>query len=67
MQLPPPWYTALRKGILVRPASRSPVVLDLELLKTLDSDGRLAEHHRLDAVRAHLLEMLGDHGRRILG
>jgi RNA polymerase sigma factor (sigma-70 family) len=32
----------------------------LELLTTLDSDGRLAEHHRLDAVRAHLLEMLGD-------
>jgi RNA polymerase sigma factor (sigma-70 family) len=33
----------------------------LELLKTLDSDDRLAEHHRLDAVRAHLLEMIGDH------
>jgi predicted RNA polymerase sigma factor len=33
----------------------------LELLKTLDSDGRLAEHHRLDAVRAHLFEILGDH------
>lgn len=33
----------------------------LELLNTLDSDGRLAAHHRLDAVRAHLLEMLGDH------
>jgi RNA polymerase sigma factor (sigma-70 family) len=32
----------------------------LELLKTLDGDSRLAEHHRLDAVRAHLLEMLGD-------
>jgi RNA polymerase sigma factor (sigma-70 family) len=32
----------------------------LELLKTLDSDGRLAEHHRLEAVRAHLLEMHGD-------
>jgi RNA polymerase sigma factor (sigma-70 family) len=32
----------------------------LELLKTLDGDGRLAEHHRLDAVRAHLLEMHGD-------
>jgi predicted RNA polymerase sigma factor len=32
----------------------------LELLKALDSDYRLAEHHRLDAVRAHLLEMLGD-------
>jgi RNA polymerase sigma factor (sigma-70 family) len=33
----------------------------LELLRTLDSDDQLAEHHRLDAVRAHLLEMLGDH------
>ncbi|MFY9727666.1 MAG: sigma-70 family RNA polymerase sigma factor [Bryobacteraceae bacterium] len=32
----------------------------LELLKTLDSDARFSEHHRLDAVRAHLLEMLGD-------
>ncbi len=32
----------------------------LDLLATLDSDGRLAEHHRLDAVRAHLLEMAGD-------
>jgi RNA polymerase sigma factor (sigma-70 family) len=33
----------------------------LELLRTLDSDTRLARHHRLDAVRAHLLEMAGDH------
>jgi predicted RNA polymerase sigma factor len=33
----------------------------LELLKRLDQDGRLAGHHRLDAVRAHLLEMSGDH------
>ncbi|HXR74769.1 MAG TPA: DUF6596 domain-containing protein [Bryobacteraceae bacterium] len=32
----------------------------LELLKALDSDARLAGHHRLDAVRAHLLEMAGD-------
>ena len=32
----------------------------LELLRALDSDDRLAEHHRLDAVRAHLLEMTGD-------
>ena len=32
----------------------------LELLGTLDEDRRLAEHHRLDAVRAHLLEMAGD-------
>ena len=32
----------------------------LDLLDTLDSDDRLAGHHRLDAVRAHLLEMAGD-------
>jgi predicted RNA polymerase sigma factor len=32
----------------------------LELLKTLETDGRLAENHRLDAVRAHLLELAGD-------
>jgi RNA polymerase sigma factor (sigma-70 family) len=33
----------------------------LELLEALDADGRLAGHHRLDAVRGHLLEMAGDH------
>ena len=33
----------------------------LELLDALDADGRLKGHHRLDAVRAHLLEMAGDH------
>jgi RNA polymerase sigma factor (sigma-70 family) len=33
----------------------------LDLLAALDSDARLANHHRLDAVRAHLLEMAGDH------
>src|SRR5579872_1533581 len=33
----------------------------LELLRPLDNDSRVAGHHRLDAVRAHLLEMLGDH------
>jgi RNA polymerase sigma factor (sigma-70 family) len=32
----------------------------LELLKLLDSDSRIAGHYRLDAVRAHLLEMSGD-------
>jgi RNA polymerase sigma factor (sigma-70 family) len=32
----------------------------LELLKALDADDRLAGHHRLDAVRAHLLELAGD-------
>jgi RNA polymerase sigma factor (sigma-70 family) len=32
----------------------------LELLATLDTDDRLAGHHRLDAVRGHLFEMAGD-------
>ena len=32
----------------------------LALLDVLVSDGRLAGHHRLDAVRAHLLERAGD-------
>jgi RNA polymerase sigma factor (sigma-70 family) len=33
----------------------------LDLLATLDDDERVAGHHRLGAVRAHLLEMAGDH------
>ncbi len=37
----------------------------LELLRALDSDSRLAERHRLDVVRAHLLEMAGDHDAAI--
>jgi RNA polymerase sigma factor (sigma-70 family) len=32
----------------------------LALLETLDGDSRLAEHHRLAAVRAHLYEKAGD-------
>ncbi|GGS42529.1 RNA polymerase sigma factor [Actinokineospora fastidiosa] len=32
----------------------------LALLDTLDDDSRVAHHHRLAAVRAHLLEMTGD-------
>ncbi len=32
----------------------------LEQLDALERDGRLAGHYRLDAVRAHLLEMAGD-------
>ena len=32
----------------------------LELLATLDTDERVARHYRLAAVRAHLLEMVGD-------
>ncbi len=45
----------------------------LELLKALDADARLAGHHRLDAVRAHLLERAGEtraaiqHYRRAAG
>jgi RNA polymerase sigma factor (sigma-70 family) len=37
----------------------------LELLKALDADERLAGHYRLDAVRAHLFEMAGDHAAAI--
>jgi RNA polymerase sigma factor (sigma-70 family) len=33
----------------------------LELLRTLDTDTRFSGHYRLDAVRAHLLEMAGDY------
>ncbi|HEU4948539.1 MAG TPA: DUF6596 domain-containing protein [Kribbella sp.] len=32
----------------------------LVLLEPLDSDSRISSHHRLEAVRAHLLEMSGD-------
>ncbi len=37
----------------------------LELLASLDTDERMAGHHRLDAVRAHLLEMAGDRAAAI--
>jgi RNA polymerase sigma factor (sigma-70 family) len=33
----------------------------LDLLTTIAADKRIAGHHRLHAVRAHLLEMAGDH------
>src|SRR5215471_7733993 len=33
----------------------------LELLETLDSDPHIVGHYRLDAVRGHLFEKLGDH------
>lgn len=32
----------------------------LEVIESLESDQRIAKHHRLDAVRAHLLEMAGE-------
>ena len=31
----------------------------LDLLATLEADERMARHHRLHAVRAHLLELRG--------
>ncbi|MBU8897233.1 RNA polymerase sigma factor [Corallococcus sp. H22C18031201] len=37
----------------------------LDLLKRLDADARLAAHHRLDAVRAHLLERAGERAAAI--
>jgi RNA polymerase sigma factor (sigma-70 family) len=37
----------------------------LERLEKLDSERRLAGHYRLDAVRAHLLELAGDRERAI--
>jgi len=40
---------------------RTPVGSEgLKLLHSLDTDSHLAGHHRLHAVRAHLLEMNGD-------
>jgi RNA polymerase sigma factor (sigma-70 family) len=35
-------------------------IAGLERLRALDADPRLAGHHRLDAVRAHLFERAGD-------
>lgn len=37
----------------------------LDMLRTVDTDARIKGHYRLDAVRAHLLEMMGDHDRAI--
>jgi predicted RNA polymerase sigma factor len=33
----------------------------LQLLEALDQDARMSNHFRLLAVRAHLMEMAGDH------
>jgi RNA polymerase sigma factor (sigma-70 family) len=38
----------------------------LELLRALDVDERIARHHRLDAARAHLLEMAGDYKAAVI-
>jgi RNA polymerase sigma factor (sigma-70 family) len=37
----------------------------LALLETLESDDRIAGDHRLHSVRAHLLEMAGDHAAAV--
>jgi RNA polymerase sigma factor (sigma-70 family) len=37
----------------------------LQLLKALDADPRFAGHYRLEAVRAHLLEKMGDYDAAI--
>ena len=37
----------------------------LRLLESLDADGRMKGHHRLDAVRAHLFEMAGERERAV--
>ena len=34
----------------------------LRIYDTLRTDDRMADHHRLQAVRVHLLEMAGDDG-----
>ena len=61
-------------GLLMRMSDNPMVVLNhaiaaamvhgphagLELLLALDADPRMADHHRLDAVRGHLQEMAGD-------
>ena len=38
----------------------------LEMLASLDIDGRIRGHYRLDAVRAHLLERAGDRGGAVV-
>jgi predicted RNA polymerase sigma factor len=69
------WPQILALYDLLRRMSRNPMVIlnhaiaaamvhgptkGLELLDALKADVRLADHHRLDAVRAHLLELAGD-------
>lgn len=38
----------------------------LELLEELETDSRIANHHRLFAVRAHLLELAGDDAQAVI-
>jgi predicted RNA polymerase sigma factor len=50
---------ALNHVVAVAMARGAPAGLDL--LGKLEADARIAEDHRMHAVRAHLLEMTGDH------
>jgi RNA polymerase sigma factor (sigma-70 family) len=50
---------AIAVGMVHGPAS------GLELLNSLDADARIAGHYRLDAVRGHLFERLGDQERAV--
>jgi predicted RNA polymerase sigma factor len=50
---------ALNHVVAVAMARGAPAGLDL--LGKLEADERIAEDHRMHAVRAHLLEMTGDH------
>ncbi len=51
---------ALNRAVAVAMAQGAPAGLDL--LAALEADERIADDHRLHAVRAHLLEMTGDRG-----
>jgi Predicted RNA polymerase sigma factor containing a TPR repeat domain len=51
----------VRLNHAVAVAMRDGAPAGLELLEKAGADGRLAGDHRVDAVRAHLLEMAGDH------
>src|ERR1700757_541862 len=70
------WPQILALYELLKRVSPSPIVIlnhaiaaamvhgpskGLELLRMLDNDPRLAGHYRLNAVRAHLFEMIGDY------
>ena len=58
-ELAPGPVTELNRAVAAAMALGPRVGLDR--LAALDADGTLADHHRLDAVRGHLLEMTGDH------
>jgi len=57
-QLAPGPMVSLNRAVAVAMAAGPAAGLDL--LRELESDRRLAGHHRLHATRAHLLEMSGD-------